>query len=102
MADKKFDGVIEAVRYTRNGQIEFVRAYERRGATFSDCVLLDRKALLERLKGRKQFVTGQRKEFQASTFTPERDVQLVKNGDKEWIATRPDANRDELEGVPVL
>lgn len=102
MAEKKFDGLIEAVRYTRNGQIEFVRAYERRGATFSDSVLLDRKTLLERLKSKKQFVTGQRKELNASTFSRERDVQLVKNGDKEWITTRADASRDELEGVPVL
>ena len=102
MAEKKFDAIIEAVRYTRNGQIEFVRAYERRGATFSDSVLLDRKTLLERLKSKKQFVTGQRKELKASTFTRERDIQLVKSGDKEWIATRADASRDELEGVPVL
>lgn len=102
MADKKFDGLIEAVRYTRNGQIEWVRAYERRGATFSDSVLLDRKTLLEKLKARKQFVTGQRKELHASTFARERDIQLVKNGDREWIATRADASRDELEGVPVL
>ncbi len=102
MAEKKFDGVIEAVRYTRNGQIEFVRAYERRGATFSDRVLLDRKTLLERIKSKKKFVTGERKELNASTFAPDRDVQLVKNGDKEWIATRVDASRDELEGVPLL
>jgi hypothetical protein len=102
MADKKFDGIIEAVRFARNGQIEFVRAYERRGATFSDHVLLDRKTLIERLKNRKQFVIGQRTELKASTFTPGRNVQLVKNGDKEWIATRAEASRDELEGVPVL
>ena len=49
MADKKFDGVIEAVHYSRGGQIDFVRAYERRGVTFSDRVLLNRKTLLERL-----------------------------------------------------
>ena len=48
----KFDGVIEAVRY-KSGKIEVVRAYERRGATFSDHVLLDRKELLERLRGGK-------------------------------------------------
>jgi len=46
---KKVDGVIEAVRY-KNGQIVIVRAYERRGATFSDHVLLERKTLLERLQ----------------------------------------------------
>ena len=58
----KFDGVIEAVRY-RGGKIELVRAYERRGATFSDRVLLDRAALLDRLKKGKRFVTGQRTEL---------------------------------------
>ena len=46
---KKFDGIIEAVRY-KNGQIVTVRAYERRGATFSDRLLIERKDLLERLK----------------------------------------------------
>ena len=39
---KKVDGVVEAVRY-RDGQIEVVRAYERRGAAFSDRLLLTRK-----------------------------------------------------------
>ncbi len=38
---KKIDGVIEAVRY-KNGQLIVVRAYERRGSTFSDRVLLER------------------------------------------------------------
>ncbi len=102
MATKKFDGVIEAVRYTRNGQIDFVRAYERRGFTFSDRVLLDRKTLLERLKARKRFVTGRRKEFLASTFEGGRDVMLAAREGREFIATRADAARDELEGVPVI
>ncbi|MBV6396234.1 MAG: hypothetical protein HFACDABA_01829 [Anaerolineales bacterium] len=102
MAEKKFDGVIEAVRYARNGQIEWVRAYERRGPTFSDRVLLDRKTLLERLRSKKQFITGQRQKFHASTFSRERSVQLVKHGDREYIATRADAARDELEGAPVF
>ena len=44
----KFDGVIEAVRY-KSGKIDLVRAYERRGASFGDHVILDRKTLLERL-----------------------------------------------------
>ncbi len=102
MANKKFDGVIEAVRYARNGQIEFVRAYERRGATFSDRVLLDRKTLLERLKARKRFVAGQRRELQASTFVSGSDVRLVERDGRVFVSTRADAARDELEGVPVL
>ena len=102
MANKKFDGVIEAVRFNRNGQIDFVRAYERRGVTFSDRVLLDRKTLLERLKARKHFVTGSPREFLASTFTGGRDVSLVKRDGREFVATRAEATGDELEGVPVI
>ena len=64
---KKFDGVIEAVRY-KNGQIVVVRAFERRGAAFSDRVLVDRKELLERLKKGQKFVIGKRRELMAGTF----------------------------------
>ena len=55
----QFDGVIEAVRY-KGGKIDIVRAYERRGATFSDHVLLTRKTLIERVEQGKRFVIGQR------------------------------------------
>ncbi|MDO9300078.1 MAG: hypothetical protein Q7T89_01790 [Anaerolineales bacterium] len=102
MADKKFDGVIEAVHYTRKGQIDFVRAYERRGASFSDRVLLDRKTLLERLRARKRFVTGERRRFLASTFDSGRDVNLVTSDGREFVSTRTDATEDTLEGVPVI
>jgi len=98
---KKFDGVIEAVHY-KNGQIVTVRAYERRGATFSDRVLIDRKDLLERLKNGKQFVIGARKEFWAGTFDELTPVQLVTRAGKEFIATRAEAEHDELESTPVF
>lgn len=95
----KYDGVIEAVRY-KNGQISMVRAFERRGAAFSDWVLLDRKSLLERLQKGRQFVTGSRKELLAGTFEVGKSVKLVKQDEREWIATRENAERDELEQVP--
>jgi uncharacterized protein YjhX (UPF0386 family) len=98
---RKPDGVIEAVRY-KNGQVQMVRAYERRGATFSDCVLIERKALLERLQQGRQFVLGSRKNLHASTFNLGLAVVLAKQDGHEWIATRPDASRDELEGAPVF
>jgi hypothetical protein len=98
---KKFDGVIEAVRY-KNGHILMVRAYERRGVTFSDRVLLDRKTLLERLQKGQRFVTGQREDLKASTFKVGRDVMNVKQEDREWLSTRSDAACDELEEVPVF
>ena len=99
---KKFDGVIEAVRY-KNGQIMAVRAFERRGATFSDRVLIDRKELLERLNNGQKYVIGKRKEFLAGTFeVQEKPVQVLKRNGKEIIATRPDADHDELEQTPVF
>ncbi len=98
---QKFDAVIEAVRY-KNGKIEVVRAYERRGPTFSDRVLLDRNALLERLKAGKRFVTGQRKEYLASTFDVGKAVRLVGQDSKQVVTTLPEADHDELEGVPAF
>jgi len=96
---QKFDMVIEAVRY-KNGKIELVRGYERRGATFTDRILLDRKTLLERLKDGKRFFTGQRKEFLASTFEIGKPLKLVGGDGKQVVTTLPNADHDELEGVP--
>ena len=98
---KQIDGVIEAVRF-KNGQIVAVRAYERRGATFSDHVLLDRKELLEQIKSGKKFVIGTRKEFLASTFEEGKPVQVLNRDGKEILATREDAVRDELEEALVF
>ena len=94
----QFDGVIEAVRY-KGGKIELVRAYERRGATFSDRVLLNRKMLIVRVEQGKRFVTGQRKEFMASTFEVGKPVKLLGTEDQQIITTGDQSERDELEGV---
>src|ERR1700690_805031 len=97
----KFDGVIEAVRY-KGGKIDLVRAYERRGATFSDLVLLNRKTLIERIKQGKRFMTGERKEFMASTFEVGKLVNLFDKDDKQIITTYDQPERDELKGVPAF
>ena len=98
---KKFDGVIEAVRY-KNGHIEVVRAFQRRGAAFSDRVLIARKELLERLKDGKKFVTGKRREGFGGMFEQGQPVQVVSRDGQDFISTRTDANQDELEQVPVF
>ena len=98
---KKIDGVIEAVRY-KNGQIMIVRAYERRGAAFSDRVLLDRKTLLGRLQKGEMYVTGSRKNLLASTFTIGRAVVLAKEDKREFLSTRENTAYDELEDVPFF
>jgi hypothetical protein len=98
MAKIKFDGLIEAVRYAPDGKIDLVRAYERRGATFSDHILIKRARLLERLQKGEKFVTGQRKEFMGSTFESTKPVRL--NGDA--ISTGISSNHDLLEDVPIF
>ena len=98
---KKFDGIIEAVRY-KNGKIVNVRAYERRGASFSDWLLIDRKDLMERLKSGEQFLTGRRREFLAGTFEEGKPVKVVSRDGKDFISTRDQADRDELEETPVF
>jgi hypothetical protein len=103
MAKMKFDGLIEAVRYAPDGNIELVRAYERRGATFSDIILIDRSNLITRLKNGQKFVTGTRQEFLGSTFDTTRVVQL--NGDVITTlgsANRGNNSRDLLEEVPSI
>jgi hypothetical protein len=98
MARMKFDGVIEAVRYAPDGKIMLARVYERRGAAFSDRVLLDRSALVERLKKGLKFVTGQREIFFASTFETAKNVQLL----GESITTGTGGEHDLLEDVPLF
>lgn len=99
---KKFDGVIEAVRY-KNGQIAVVRVFERRGASFSDRVLLDRKEFLGRLKKGHKYVVGKRKELLASTFDVlEKPAQIFEQDGREIISTRPNADHDELEQAPLF
>ena len=100
---KKFDGVIEAVRYNQNGQVSLVRGYELRGVTYSDRVLLDRDTLLERLNAGKKFTIGQRKEFWGSTFDFGKTVKVVSQGGKDYITTSDKVSkRDELEDTPAF
>lgn len=98
---KKIDGIVEAVHF-KNGQIATARAYERRGATFSDRFLIERNDLLERIKGGKKFMTGSRKEFWAGTFETGKPVLVVNRDGREFLSTRETADRDELEQVPVF
>jgi hypothetical protein len=97
----KFDGVIEAVRY-KGGKIELVRAYERRGPTFSDRVLIDRPTLVASLVKGRRFVTGQRTLLLASTFEVGKLVILAGHNGEQVVTTLDQGKRDALEGVPVF
>jgi hypothetical protein len=103
MAKPKIDGVIEAVRYDPDGKIKWVRAYLRRGPTYSDRVLIDRQTLIEHLKSGKSFMSGQRVERMASTFELGKPVRLYQNNGQEIVVTDGvQSNQDRLEDVPIL
>jgi hypothetical protein len=103
MAKNKYDGVVEAVRYKPNGDVDWVRAFERRGPTFSDFVLIERNDLIERIKSGKKFMVGKRVPFKASTFEVTQPLRLVEAGGKETLVVgQAQADHDRLEGVPII
>jgi hypothetical protein len=80
-----------------------VRAYERRGPAFSDHILLDRQALLTRLKSGKRFVLGQRLLYMAGTFKVDAVVRaLGKPGQEVLTTTGSQGAGDHLEGAPLF
>jgi hypothetical protein len=98
-----YDGVVEAVRLTPRGKIQFVRAYERRGPTFSDRVLLERDTLVDRIKSGKRFVTGSRIPGRGSEFEVADQVELLETPQGEVVVSGDSASqKDHLQGVPVL
>jgi hypothetical protein len=103
MAKPKYDGVVEAVRYSGNGQVQWVRAYLRRGATWSDHVLIDRTTLIEQIKSGKRFVVGKRIPRLAGTFEVSTPITLAQKNGQEYLVTRDvQTERDHLEGVPLI
>ena len=103
MAKQKFDGIVEAVHYAPDGRVAWVRAYERRGPTFSDHVLISRQELVDKLKGGKRFLVGQRKEFLASTFDTSQPLRLVpQNGGELLVVGDGQTAQDHLAGVPII
>lgn len=99
MANKKVDGIIEAVRYQPDGKISCVRFYERRGVVWSDAFLLQREDLAMRLKKGKQIMTGTRQAYLGSTFATR---IAIKEMGSTIITPGQAENRDLLDGVPVF
>ncbi len=103
MSRKKYDGVIEAVHYSPNGQVDWVRAYERRGSTFSDWLIIPRSQLVERLKAGKTFIIGRRVPYLASTFETGKPLHLADHGDTPLLTTdNLPVEKDTLAGAPII
>jgi hypothetical protein len=103
MAEKKYDGVIEAVHYQPDGQVDWVRAYLRRGAAWSDRVLLKRDELIKEINSGRRMMVGQRVQYLAGTFDVSRPIKVTGPTGQEVLTTSSsNGSRDELEGVPLL
>jgi hypothetical protein len=103
MARINYDGVLEAAHFKSDGQLDWVRVYERRGSVFSDRILLRRTEFIDQLKTGKRYVVGERIPYLGAKFNVSQPVHLVKINGSQVIAvgsSQPDA--DDLSGVPVL
>ena len=103
MAKPKYDGVVEAVHYGPDGQVDWVRVFERRGPTWSDRIILKRGDFIQKLKAGKKYFAGKRIPQMAGTFEVTVPVQLVSDGGREILsAGDKKAEKDDLEGVPLI
>lgn len=103
MTENPFDFLIEAVKYTPDGQIQFVRLYERRGPSFSDRVIYQRDQLENVLSKGRKVVTGTRIHQLASTFEISGEVSLINKEGINLIQSGEAAgNTDQLQSVPIL
>ena len=103
MVKVNYDGVVEAVHYKPNGELDWVRAYLRRGAAFTDRILLTRQQLVEQLKAGKRFVLGERIQYLGGVFHVSEPIRL-KMQDHNPVIVLDDrhATQDDLSGVPVI
>jgi hypothetical protein len=71
-----------------------VRGYERRGATYSDRVLLERAALVERLKKKQRVAVGARVKLMASTFDVTAEVRY--EAGRDVVTSAAEGAQDKL------
>lgn len=100
---KPYDGVVVAVQYSSQGEIEWVRAFERHGFVFTDRLTMKRSELVERLQDGKRFKTGERLIYQGNDFEIIEDIQLIENnGDNVIVAGQNSSEQDSLGNLPIF
>ena len=103
MARIDYDGVVVAVRYDLQGQVDWVRAFERRGPAFSDYVMINRSSLVQKIKDGKKFMTGERVVYQAGTFNVHEIIRVIDHDGKDILVLGDNkADIDSLPGLPML
>jgi hypothetical protein len=103
MAKIKYDGVVEAAHFKPDGQLDWVRVYERKGAVFSDVILLNRDTFIRQLRAGRRYMAGERILNFGGKFKVTQPIHLNNLDGKQVIVvgeTRVD--KDELSGVPII
>jgi hypothetical protein len=103
MARTKYDGIIESVHFEEEGTVGWVRAFLRRGPTWSDLTLIYRDELVDQLKSGKHFVSGKRLDYMGTTFETGDSINLIdKNNHVVLVTDDIQSDNDRLEGIPIL
>jgi hypothetical protein len=98
----KLDLLITSARYhPETGQLLLAKGFEPVGQVWSDILLFDRAALIERLQSGERVLTGE-KEAMVADFDPKVQVKLTETESGNLIVTDgSQSNRDDLK-VPIF
>jgi len=96
MANKKFDGILEAVRLDQEDQLVLAKIYEKRGVVWSDHFLVKREELVKRIKNGQIFLVGTRKYKLGSSFETTDAIHLTNQNGKDFIRLDQDNKASDL------
>ena len=99
---RKLDVIVVAVRYKGSqDRISEVRGHERRGFVWGDQVLLDREALMERVRANKRVVTGRRATLEGDfeIFAP---IRVITHNQHEILVAEGCAGEGDNLGLPLF
>jgi hypothetical protein len=99
---RKLDVIVVAVRYNgSHDRISMVRGHERRGFVWGDQVLLDREALMDRMRANKRVVTGRRASLEGD-FEVFASVRVMTLNQRETLVAEGCEGEGDNLGLPLF
>ena len=103
MTKINYDGVLETAHFNPDGQVDWVRVYQRTGAVFTDHVILSRQEFVNQLKSGKRYMLGERILNMGGTFNVTQPVRLIQlEGREVLVVGKAGGAQPELAGVPII
>ena len=101
-ARKKIDIVLVAARFAAGGrQLALARGYERHGSVWSDLILFDRSALVERVRAGRRVVTGREKELPGD-FEVRMPVRITESAGETYLTASGEPKDGDGLGLPLF